>query len=185
MRGVLVAAVLMAAVVSSDSAPARAGALGDAVVSLGSWLSDVEVSVSAWIDRTWGRVVGTPDDDRAADAFRRLAVESPEQLDALAGKAGYALSGFTVSRAGRQDLVLRFRHDRDLGPEERLTAMRELKELGMMDARPELSLVRILLDATDWRDAGTGTRFELTGVEVHVGDAVSSRFVFSELGVVR
>ena len=89
------------------------------------------------------------------------------------GKAGYALSGFTVSRAGRQDLVLRFRHDSDLGPEERLTAMRELKELGMMDARPELSLVRILLDATDWRDAGTGTRFELTGVEVHVGDAVS------------
>lgn len=185
MKAVLVAAMLLAATVSGGGAPAHAGVLGDAVISVGGWLSKVEASVSAWIEKAWGRVAASEEDERAADAFRRLAVEAPEELDVLAGKAGYTLSGYTVSRGGRQDLVLRFRHNRDLAPDERLKIVRELKDLAMMDARPELALIRILLDASDWRDAAASARFGLTGVEVHVDGTVSSQFVFSEPGVVR
>lgn len=179
MRGLLVAAMLVASLLAGSAEPARAGAIGDAVVAVGNWVGEAEAAVTAWLRRLWGRVSAPDDDGRAADAFRRIIVEAPEQLDRLAGRAGYALSGYTVRRDGRQDMVLRFRHARELPAEDRLALQRELSEAAV-DVRPELALLRILLDADDWRDAGAGGRYTLTGVEVEVSDAVSSRLVFSE-----
>lgn len=185
MKGVLVAVMLVAATVSGGAAPVRAGALGDAVVSVGGWLSELEAALSAWIDKTVGQITGAQDDTRSADAFRRLAIEAPEQLDVLAARAGYALSSYAVVRADRQDLTLNFRHDRDLATDERLALLQELNDRASIDARPELALVRILLDAADWRDAGPSARFRLTGVEVQVDDSVSSRLIFSDPAMVR
>lgn len=180
MKAVLVAAMLVAAAVGGGIAPARAGAVGDALVAAGGWIAEVESAVSGWIDRLWNRVATSHRTERAADAFRQLVVESPGQLDALAGRAGYALATYAVARGDHQDLVLRFRHDRDLDPAERLTLSRELADPAAFDVRPELELLRILLDAADWRDAGAGTRFLLTGVEVQVDDRLSSRLIFTE-----
>ena len=66
-----------------------------------------------------------------------------------------------------------------------MALLRELNDRASIDARPELALVRILLDAADLRDAGPIERFRLTGVEVQVDDSVSSRLIFSESVVVR
>lgn len=180
MKAVLVAAMLVAAAVGGSTAPARAGAVGDAMVAAGGWIAEVEAAVSGWIDRLWNRVAASNRTERAADAFRQLVVKSPGQLDALAGRAGYALATYAVARGDHQDLVLRFRHDRDLDPAERLTLSRELADPLALDVRPELELLRILLDAADWRDARTGSRFLLTGVEVQVDDRLSSRLIFTE-----
>lgn len=180
MRGLLVAAMLAVAALGGNGSPAHAGAMGDAVLSIGSWISEAEATVSAWLERMWGRVSAPDREGRAADAFRRIIVEAPERLDRLAGRAGYVLSSYAVARDGRQDLLLRFRHDRELGPEDRLQLTRELSDAAALDLRPELALLRILLDADDWRDAGAGGRFSLSGVEVQVDDTLSSRLIFSE-----
>lgn len=180
MRGALVAAMLIAATVGGVAAPARAGVVGDAMVAFGGWIGDIETTVSAWVDQAWRRLGVSGREERAAEAFRQLVVESPEQLDALAGRAGYALATFAVGRGGGQDFVLRFRHDRDLDPAERRTLSRELSDPASLDVRPELALLRILLDATDWRDAGAGNRYLLTDVEVQVDDSLSSRLIFAE-----
>ena len=185
MKGVLVAVILVAATVSGGAVPVLAGALGDAVVSVGGWLSELESALSAWVDKAVGRITGSQDDTRSADAFRRLAIEAPEQLEVLAARVGYALASYAVAPADRQDLTLNFRHDRDLASDERVALLRELNDRASIDARPELALVRILLDAADWRDAGPSERFRLTGVEVQVDDSVSSRLIFSESVVVR
>jgi len=180
MRGLLVAAMLVAATFGGWSPPARAGTIGDAFVSAGNWVGEVEAALSMWLQRLWGRMAKPDRESRAADAFRRIMVQSPEQLDSLAGRAGYVLAGYAVGRDGRQDLLLRFRHDRDLGAEDRQRLVRELSDDAMLDVRPELSLLRILLDADDWRDAGAGGRYRLSGVEIQVDDTISSRLIFSE-----
>lgn len=185
MRGLLVAAMLVASLLAGPVPPARAGVIGDTVVAVGNWVGEAEAAVSAWLRRLWGRVSASGGHERAADAFRRIIVEAPEQLDRLAGRAGYALTGYSVRRDGRQDMVLRFRHARDLAPEDRLALNRQLADAAALDARPELELLRILLDADDWRDAGAGGRYTLTGVDVDVSDSVSSRLVFSEPTVTR
>ncbi len=180
MRGSLVAAMLVVATLGGVASQARAGMLGDAMVAVGNWVSEAETAMTGWFERLWRRAVAASRDERAADAFRELVVQSPERLDALAGRAGYALSTYVVARGERQDLILRFRHDRDLDPAERSSLARELRDPVALDIRPELALLRILLDAADWRDAGLGSRYLLTGVEVQVDDAVSSRLIFSE-----
>lgn len=179
MRGMLVAAMLVAAAVGGIASPARAGAIGDAMLAVGNWVSEVEAAVSDWLDRTWQRLA-VAGGDRAADAFRELVVQSPDRLDDLAGRAGYTLSTYEVSRGERQDFVLRFRHDRDLEPAERRALAREVADPMLYEMRPDLALLRILLDAADWRDAGNGSRFLLTGVEVQVDDGVSSRLIFTK-----
>ena len=180
MKGVWVAAMLVAAIVAGAAPPARAGMVGDAMIAVGGWVGEIEASLSAWMARLWGKVTTSHHEERAADAFRQLVVESPDRLDRLAGRAGYALSGYAVARGDRQDLVLRFRHDRDLAPDERTALARELRDPAALDVQPELALLRILMDAADWRDAGAGSRYMLSGVEVQVDDGVTSRLIFTE-----
>lgn len=180
MKAKVVAAMLGVAVIAAAMPPARAGSLGDAVIAAGAWVGDVEAAMSTWLDRLWNRVAQSGGDRRAAEAFRRLAIEAPDSLDALAGRAGYALAGYAVSRGGRQGLVLRFRYDRDLTPDERLALSRELALPDATGVRPELTLLEILVDATDWRDSGAGGRYAMSGVEVQVQDTVSSTLIFSE-----
>ncbi len=184
MKGVLVAAMLFAATAGTAS-PVQAGVVGEAVVAVGVWIGEVEETVSGWASRVWKRVASSNQDSRAADAFRRLLVEAPDRLDSLAGRAGYSLAGYDVAMAERQDLVLRFRHDRDLDPEERQLLTREFQDPATVDVRPELTLLRILMDASDWRDAGAPGRFRMTGVEVAVDDSVSSRLMFTDPMVAR
>lgn len=185
MKAVWVAAMLVAATVTGVASPARAGVIGDAVVSAGGWVAKVETAVSGWFDRVWGRVVATGQADRTAEAVRQLAVTAPERLDAVAKRAGYALSSYVVARDGSRDLVLWFRHSRDIATDERQTLKRELTDESMLDIRPELALLRILLDANDWRDTGISDRYRLTGVQVQVDDTMSSKLIFSEPGVTR
>lgn len=185
MKGVLVAAMLVAAIVGGVAAPARAGVAGDVILTVGNWINEVEASLSSWYERLWQRVAVSGRDERAADAFRQLVVLSPDRLDALAGRAGYALSTYEVSRGDRQNFVLRFRHDRDLGSVERRSLSREVGDPAQRELRPDLALLRILLDATDWRDAAPDSRFQLTGVEVQVDDTVTSRLIYSEPKVAR
>jgi len=155
------------------------------MLTVAGWVNDAEASVSTWFDRFWQRVAVAERDDRVADAFRQMVVLSPDRLDDLAGRAGYALSTFEVSRNDRQDFVLRFRYDRDLEAAERRTLSREVAEPATPDVRPDLTLLRILLDAADWRDARSDSRFMLTGVEVEVDDSVTSRLIFSKPMVAR
>ena len=185
MKGVLVAAMLVAAAVGGVAAPVRAGTVGDVMLAVGNWVNEAEASFSRWFDGLWQRVALSGRDERAADAFRQMVVLSPDRLDALAGRAGYALSTYEVSRGDRQDFVLRFRHDRDLDAMERQSLSREVADPGLPDLRPDLALLRILLDAADWRDAASDSRFLLTGVEVQVDDTVTSRLIFSEPKVAR
>jgi hypothetical protein len=184
MKGVLVAAILLAATVGAAT-PARAGVVGDAIVAVGAWIGEVEETLSDWAGRLWKRVASSNTEARAADAFRRLLVEAPERLDALAGRAGYALAGYDVAVGDRRDLLLRFRHDRDLDSGERGLLARELQDPATLDIRPELTLLRLLMDASDWRDASASGRFRMTGVEVQVDDTVSSRLLFTEPTVAR
>ncbi len=185
MKGILVAAMVVAAAFGGMSAPARAGVIGDAALAVGGWISEVEEAVSAWVERFWQRVDAGEREDRAADAFRQMVVLSPDRLDDLAGRAGYALATYEVSRGDRQDFVLRFRHDRDLDPAERRVLSHELADPARLDTRPDLALLQILLDAADWRDARSDSRFLLTGVEVQVDDTVTSRLIFSQPLVAR
>lgn len=180
MKGMLVAAMLVAAAVGGVAAPARAGTLGDIVLTVGGWIGEVEASLSNWFDRFWQRVSLDEVDERTADAFRQMVVLSPDELDDLAGRAGYILSEYEVSRGGRQDVLLRFRHDRELDAAERRALLREVSNPEIFDVRPDLALLRILLDANDWHDAGLDSRFLLTGVEVQVDASITSRLIFSK-----
>ncbi len=184
MKGILVAAMLLAAT-AGVAAPARAGVVGDAVVAVGAWIGEVEEAISGWAGRLWKRMAASNQDARAADAFRRLLVEAPDRLDTLAGRAGYTLAGYDVAVGDRRDLVLRFLHDRDLDPEERRLLAHEVQDPATIDIRPEVTLLRVLMDASDWRDAGPPGRFRMTGVEVQVDDTVSSRLMFTEPTVAR
>ncbi|MEQ9333407.1 hypothetical protein [Thalassobaculum sp.] len=185
MKGVLVAAMLVAAAVGGVAAPVRAGTVGDVVLAVGNWVNEAEASFTRWFDSLWQRIAVSDREARAADAFRQMVVLSPDRIDALAGRAGYALSTYEVSRGDRQDFVLRFRHDRDLDSVERQSLTREVADPTQFDLRPDLALLRILLDAADWRDAASDSRFLLTGVEVQVDDIVTSRLIFSEPKVAR
>ncbi len=183
MKATLAAAIVVAAALGGVTQSARAGAIGDAVVAVGGWVGAAETAVSQWIERVWNRAIAVDGDERVAGMFRQLVVEAPDEIDALAGRAGYALAAYSVDRGEHQDMVLQFRYDRDLAPSERRSLVRELSDPALLDIRPELALLRILLDASDWRDARSGGRFMLTGVEVRVDDKVSSRLLFSKSAV--
>src|SRR3546814_12597183 len=122
--------MLGVAVLGRSGSQARAGAIGDAVVAAGGWVAEVEQAVTAWLERVWGRVSAPDRESRAADAFRILIVESPDRVNRLADRAGYALSGYSLSRDGDRNLVLRFRHDRELAPEERRELRSEERRVG-------------------------------------------------------
>src|SRR3546814_11921597 len=72
MRGLLVTAMLVVAVLGSSGSQARARAIGDAVVAAGGRVDEVEQAVTAWLERVWGRVSAPDRESRADEAFRIL-----------------------------------------------------------------------------------------------------------------
>ena len=177
MTRALATLTIVALLLAGAAVPARAGAVGDAMVAFGGWVGQLEADLSSWIERVWGRISVPDGAAHSADAFRRLSVEAPERLDALAGRAGFALVDFAVPRDRDRALTLRFRFERELSTDERQALSRDVADRSLREVRPEIELLDILLDASDWRDAAPGIRFLLTGVEVVVDASVSSTFV--------
>src|SRR3546814_12769125 len=77
MRGLLVTAMLVVAVLGSSGSQARAGAIGDAVVAAGGWVAEDEQAVTAWLEGVWGGVAATDRESRAGAASRNSHVALP------------------------------------------------------------------------------------------------------------
>ncbi|MBT6136915.1 MAG: hypothetical protein HOH65_05500 [Rhodospirillaceae bacterium] len=156
----------------------RAGTIGDAVVGFGGWLSKIENSATTWASGFW-RGLGEQDGDKVSTLFRRMAFEQPARLSDIAKMVGFVLSEYRIDGKATNTLVLRFGFNRALDEGERMALMRHLLREGDRIEKPELKLIRILLDASDWHASGPRAGgFELVGVDVTVDNGVNSQMVF-------
>jgi len=180
LAGGLVAGLILTILLAPQ--PARAGIVGDTLQSLAETISTWEQSVGTWLGDIAGRV-GPPDrDEAAADAIRRMAVERPDRLAAMAEAVGFALVSYSIDQDQQDDLRLTFAYRRPVDSDTRRTLWRDVLQVQDTPARPELELTRALLDASDWRDLRPAAGFTVSAVEVTVDGRLRTRMVFEPAG---
>ncbi len=160
----------------------RAGTIGDAVSGLGAWISDVEASVAGWFERTWTSVttIAADSDDLALERLKLLATERPGLLGELSEKTGWTLVSYTVEDAeDPRDSIVRLRFESAGSPDDadRATILRSSMATSSDGPSADLLLMRVLLDATVRRDAGSVDGYRLTGVEIELSDELSKRLI--------
>ena len=178
MLGIVV--VLMLAV--SGPRPAQAGVVGDAITDVSEFLADLDRTVSAWF---FGVVDALDRPDRmqlAAEAIRRMAVEGPDPLAAIGREAGFSLRGYKISQVDQDHLILTFGFEREIETDLRMAMWRDVLLAAEAEARPELELTRALLDASDWRQVDIGADYTLVGVEIEVGETLTTNMVYELTG---
>jgi hypothetical protein len=159
MLGVVVAMTLAV----SGPKPAQAGVVGDAINDVSAFLADLDRTVSAWF---------------AAAAVRRMAIEAPASLASIGHEAGFSLSGYKVSQVDQGHLLLTFGFEREIETDSRMAMWRDVLVAAADETRPELELTRALLDASDWRLVDIGADYTLVGVEIEVGETLTTHMIY-------
>ena len=174
MLGVVVAMTLAV----SGPKPAQAGVVGDAINDVSAFLADLDRTVSAWF---FGVVDALDQPDRmelAAAAVRRMAIEAPASLASTGHEAGFSLSGYKVSQVDQGHLLLTFGFEREIETDSRMAMWRDVLVAAADETRPELELTRALLDASDWRLVDIGADYTLVGVEIEVGETLTTHMIY-------
>jgi hypothetical protein len=175
-------AVVVLMLALGTSRPAQAGVVSDAIDDIGSFLSDLDRSVSEWF---FGVVETLDRPDRmelAAETIRRMAVEGPGPLAAMAEEAGFSLTGYKISQENQGSLVLTFGFEREVETDSRMVMWRDVLQAAEVGTRPELELTRALLDASDWRQVDIGPDYKLVGVEIEVAERLRTQMVYDLVG---
>ncbi|NQW10536.1 MAG: hypothetical protein HQ481_11740 [Alphaproteobacteria bacterium] len=166
----------------APAAPVRAGVVSDAIEAVADWVSGVESAVSSWFSKTWADIKVLDRDEAAAIAVRRTALENPAQLAAMADQVGFKLTEYRIDQLEQRVVVLEFIYDRVVDSETRLSLWREILQVENTPLRPELELMRVLLDASDWRQIEGGSGYVMAGVEIEAGQRLSTRLIFQAQG---
>lgn len=172
------AVVLAVALTVATAGPARAGTVGDTIRAVADWVSGVEAVVGGWFSKTLAEIKVPNRAEAAAVAVRRAALEDPAQLASMAKQVGFRLTNYRVDQLEQQIAILEFAYDRAVDNETRLSLWREILQVENSPVRPELELVRALLDASDWRHVEVGAEFVMVGVEIEAGRQLSTRLIY-------
>jgi len=181
-NGLPLVLALVAALTMAPAAPVRAGVVSDAIEAVADWVSGVESAVSSWFSKTWADIKVLDRDEAAAIAVRRTALENPAQLAAMADQVGFKLTEYRIDQLEQRVVVLEFIYDRVVDSETRLSLWREILQVENTPLRPELELMRVLLDASDWRQIEGGSGYVMAGVEIEAGQRLSTRLIFQAQG---
>lgn len=157
---------------------ARAGVVSDTIRVVADWVSEVESSVNGWLSQTWADIKIPDRAEAAATAVRRKALENPAQLATMADQVGFKLIEYRIDQREQRVVVLEFAYDRVVDNETRLSLWREILQVENTPLRPELELMRALLDASDWRQIEAGAEYVMAGVEIEAGQRLSTRLIF-------
>lgn len=177
LRGAASVAVLLAGLATAQ--PAHAGAIGDAFGTFAGWVSQIEEAISNWFGTTLGEIRVRGRDTLAAETIAGMALRDPDGLNALAERAGFRFAGFTLTHRGRRVEEVTFAFDRAIEREGRLALWREVLELEDTPVKPEMELVRLLLEATDLRQDETPAGFRMVAVTIEIDDELAARSRFT------
>lgn len=178
LRSAYLMVLVTAMLAVSGPKPAQAGVVGDAIADVSEFLADLNRTVSEWF---FGVVKSLDRPDRmqlAASAIRRMAIEGPEPLAEIGREAGFSLAGYKISQVNQGHLLLSFDFEREIETDRRMALWRNVLLAAEAEARPELELTRTLLDASDWRLVDIGADYGLIGVEIEVGETLTTHMVY-------
>jgi hypothetical protein len=164
------AVVLAAALAVAQPSTARAGVVGDALETVASWVSGIETAIGAWFDSTLGSIKFPDRQKSAARAVAEMAFDDPAALAAIAERAGFRLTAISFTRDGKQVDGLTFAYERMIEKEGRLTLWRDVLEVEDTPFRPEMELVRLLLNASDMQENRAPAGLAMTRVTITIDD---------------
>lgn len=164
--------VLAAALAVAQPSPARAGTIGDALETVAGWVSGIEAAVSDWFDSTLGAIKIPDRGESAARAVAGMAFDDPTALAEIADRAGFRLTGISYTNGGKAVDGISFAYDRMIEKEGRLALWRDVLEVEDTPFRPEMEMVRLLLNASDMQENRAPAGLSLTEVTVSIDDDV-------------
>ncbi len=162
--------VLAAALAVAQPAPARAGVVSSALETVAGWVSGIETAISEWFDSTIGAIEIPDRDESAARAVAGMAYDDPAGLAAIAERAGFRLTSISFTRDGKHVDGIAFAYERTIEKEGRLALWRDVLEVEDTPFRPEMELVRLLLNASDMQENRPPVGLSLTEVTITVDD---------------
>lgn len=176
-----VALALAALLAAQAPAAARAGPIGDAIATVGGWVTQVEDALLAWAGDLWRRAVGRNDAETTATAaLRDLALRSPAVVYELAAQVGFRFTGYRVEQGPMPSaVVLSFTHLGDMTDQQRLELLRRLDRENRPETQARRALVQLLLDGADVRRTANGDGFRFTGLELRLAGRADIVLLFS------
>lgn len=162
--------VLAAALAVAQPSAARAGVVGDALEAVAGWVTGIETAISAWFDNTIGTIKIPDREKSAALAVAEMAYKDPAGLAAIAERAGFRLTSISFTRDGDQVDGITFAYERPIEKEGRLALWRDVLEVEDTPFRPEMELVRLLLNASDMQENRPPVGMTMTEVTISVED---------------
>jgi hypothetical protein len=178
VRNLASTTVVLTCMAMAAPQPAQAGVVGDALTAFAGWVSEMEASISEWIDGAWGDIKVRDRDDVAVEAVATMVIRDPAALNAIAERVGFRLIGFSVSQDSRRVDQVRFAPEREIDREGRLTLWREVLELENTPVRPEMEVARLLLEASDMRENEAPGGFRMTEVAIDLHDSLTAHWRF-------
>lgn len=163
-------AVLAAMLAVAQPSPARAGVVGGALETLASWVSGIETAVGTWFNSTLGTITIPDREKSAARAVAEMAFDNPASLAEIAGRAGFRLASISFTNGGKRVDGLVFAYERMIEKEGRLALWRDVLEVQDTPFRPEMELVRLLLNASDMQENRAPAGLTLSAVTISIYD---------------
>lgn len=162
--------ILAAALAVAQPSAARAGVVGSALETVASWVSGIEAAISNWFDSTIGTITIPDRGKSAAQAVAEMAYSNPAGLTAVAERAGFRLTSISFTRDGKHVDGIAFAFDRTITKEERLALWRDVLEVENTPFRPEMELVRLLLNASDMQENRPPAGLTMVSVTITIED---------------
>lgn len=170
LRSTVCVAALAAALAVAQPTPARAGLVSDALGTMARWVSGIEQIITEWFDATIGTIKVMDREESAARAVAEMALQDPTTLAEIAGRAGFRLSTVSFADGGRHVDGLSFAYEQMIPREGRLALWRDVLEVEDTPFRPEMELVRLLLNASDMQENRAPAGLTLAGVAIALDD---------------
>ncbi|WP_028795417.1 hypothetical protein [Thalassobaculum salexigens] len=162
--------ILAAALAVAQPSAARAGVVGSALEAVAGWVSGIETAISDWFDSTLGAIEIPDRGESAARAVAGMAYDDPAGLAAIADRAGFRLTSISFTKDGKQVDGITFAYERKIEKEGRLALWRDVLEVEDTPFRPEMELVRLLLNASDMQENRPPVGLSMTEVTISVED---------------
>ncbi|WPZ34632.1 hypothetical protein T8K17_00525 [Thalassobaculum sp. OXR-137] len=171
--------ILAAALAIVQPSVARAGVVGSALETMAGWVSGIESAIATWFDSTIGRIELPDRGKSAARTVAEMAFDNPAGLAAVAERAGFRLTSISFTEDGKQVDGISFAYERAIEKDERLALWRDVLEVEATPFRPEMELVRLLLNASDMQDNRPPAGMTMTGVTITIDrDALEASWTF-------
>lgn len=162
--------ILAAALAVAQPSAARAGVVGSALETVAGWVSGIETAISDWFNSTIGTIKIPDRGQSAANAVAEMAYNNPAGLAAIAERAGFRLTSISFTKDGKQVDGIAFAYERMIEKEGRLTLWRDVLEVEDTPFRPEMELVRLLLNASDMQENRPPAGLSMVAVTITIED---------------